>query len=317
MYTEFYGLARKPFNMTADPAFLFLTKQHRESLAGLTYAILERKGFLLLTGAAGAGKTTVLSWLLKKLPPDRIVTSVILNPTLTRQEFLELALLNFGVTEVPASKALRLQLFQKLLEAGQEKGRIHVLIVDEAHKLNAELLEEVRLLGNFEGAEEKLLQILLIGQAELDETLSRPELFQLKQRIAVRLTLHPLDSVEVEQYIQHRWRVAGGASPAPFSADAIGAISSISLGVPRLINSLCDNALVLGFADEARLVTAGHIRSAAADLRLVEKPAPQTAPLPLPECFEPPMFRMIGGYGEERQRRPSRMGRWAMKLGLA
>src|ERR1051326_3771523 len=150
MYKEFYGLARKPFNMTPDPAFLFLTEQHREALAGLTYAILERKGFLVLSGMAGSGKTTLLAWVLQKLPTSRVQTSVILNPMLTREEFLELAMLDFGLTDIPASKAQRLWILQKFLLQGKEAGKTNVLVVDEAHKLNVELLEEIRLLGNLE-----------------------------------------------------------------------------------------------------------------------------------------------------------------------
>ena len=134
MYTEFYGLAKKPFNMTPDPAFLFLTAQHREALAGLTYAVLERKGFLVLSGMAGLGKTTLLAWVLQKLPCDRVQSSVILNPLLTREEFLELAMLDFGLTDIPASKAQRLWMLQKYLMQGRKEGMINVLIeIGRAH----------------------------------------------------------------------------------------------------------------------------------------------------------------------------------------
>jgi general secretion pathway protein A len=218
MYTEFYGLAKKPFNMTPDPAFLYLTKQHREALAGLTYAILDRKGFLVLSGMAGSGKTTLLAWVLQKLPRTKIESSVILNPTLTRPEFLELAMLGFGLSNIPASKAQRLWTLQKFLLKARQEGKVSVLIVDEAHKLDADLLEEVRLLGNFEHADEKLLQILLIGQSELDDVLNRPDLWQLKQRVSVRLLIEPLSANEVEHYIRHRWRVAGGQNPPPVLA---------------------------------------------------------------------------------------------------
>ncbi len=319
MYTEFHGLAKHPFKMTPDPAFLFLTRQHREGLAGLAYSILERKGFLLLTGAAGSGKTTLLTWLLQKLPASRIATSVILNPTLTCTEFLELAMLNFGVTDVPASKAQRLQILQKLLEKGKSEGRVHVLIVDEAHKLDPGLLEEVRLLGNFQTSDDALLQILLIGQSELDETLSRPGLWQLKHRIAVRLELQPLTPGEVPLYIQHRWRTAGGSMPVPFTAEAVAVVAGLSNGIPRLVNSLCDNALMLAFAEDQRQVTAAHMQSVATDLRLTEKrvapaaDAVTTAPPPPPF----PMFRTIGVRAESKPHKPSLMSRWAVKLGLA
>ncbi len=320
MYTEFYGLSKQPFNLTPDPSFLFLTRQHREGLAGLAYAILERKGFLALTGTAGSGKTTLLAWLLQKLPPGRVTASVILNPTLTRAEFLELALLQFGIPEIPDSKARRLEILKRLLQTGTAEGRVFVLIVDEAHKLDAELLEEVRLLGNFQDERGALLQILLIGQSELDETLALPGLWQLKQRIAVRLEIRPLAAAEVLLYLQHRWRIAGG-DLLPFAADAAAAVGELSQGIPRLINSLCDNAIMLAFAEGQRQVTPAHVRHAAADLRL----APQPKPLPggdppsaagasLPPVI--PMFRLVGDpWGPRRQKR-SRMTQLAVKLGL-
>jgi general secretion pathway protein A len=282
MYTEFYGLAKKPFNMTPDPAFLFLTAQHREALAGLTYAILERKGFLVLSGMAGSGKTTLLAWVLERLPSDRVESSVILNPLLTREEFLELAMLDFGLTDIPASKAQRLWMLQKFLLQGRKEGRINVLIVDEAHKLSVELLEEIRLLGNLEYGDEKLIQILLIGQRELDDVLNRPELWQLKQRVSVRLVVAPLSLDSVEKYMLHRWTTAGGEGPLPFSPDAIANIKKWSSGIPRLINSICDNALTLGFAEEARNVSASHVESAAVDLQLAEKPQAPVAPIAKP-----------------------------------
>lgn len=319
MYTEFFGLAQKPFNMTPDPEFLFVTLQHREALAGLSYAILERRGFLVLSGTAGSGKTTLLAWLLKKLPPGRIKASVILNPTLTRDEFLEMSLLNFGVKEIPSSKARRLELLHKLLLQGKQEGLVHALIIDEAHKLNAELLEEVRLLGNFETANEKLLQILLVGQAELDDRLSQPDLWQLKQRIAVRLTLRPLGEHEVQEYIRHRWRIAGGAADPPFTTEAIAAITALSQGIPRLVNSICDNALVLAFADEAKEVGARYVESAASDLALTRKPRAQAAGAPGARIVAPvetPLLKSVEGYTPKAKKR-SLMSRWAMKLGLA
>lgn len=318
MYTEFFGLAKCPFNMTPDPAFLFLTRQHREGMAGLVYSILERKGFLLLTGDAGAGKTTLLAWLLQRLSANRVATSVILNPTLTASEFFELILLNFGLTDIPDSKARRIRLFQKLLEKGNSDGRIHVLIVDEAHKLDVNLLEEVRLLGNFQSSEQALLQILLIGQSEIDQMLGRPALRQLKQRIAVRLELQPLSASEVQLYVQHRWRTAGGTLPLPLTADALAAVATLSQGIPRLVNSLCDNALMLAFADDQRTVTAAHMRTAASDLALAETPqapsrsAPASPPLPVPTV---PSF--LGAYARRAPLKPSRISRWAIKLGLS
>jgi general secretion pathway protein A len=270
MYLNFYNLQKKPFGMTPDPSFLFMTKQHREALTGLTYAILDRKGFLMLSGMAGVGKTTLLAWVLEKLPSDKVTSAVILNPTLTPAEFLEFTLLDLGFTEVPASKAQRLWQLQSFLLQSRKAGKIVVLIVDEAHKLSYELLEEIRLLGNFDYGDEKLIQILLLGQRELDDVLSQPELWQLKQRISVRLAVDAISPDEVEFYIQHRWNVAGGQLH-PFTPEAISHIRRFSQGVPRLINSICDNALLLARADEAKIVSIRYVNSAAEDLLLVEK----------------------------------------------
>lgn len=289
MYNRSFGVRRNPFNMTPDPSFLFLTAQHREALVGLTYAILQRKGFVVLTGEAGTGKTTLLARVLQFMPSSQVQSSVILNPTLTPAEFLELALLDFGVTDVPTSKAQRLWMLRSLLLKAREKGRVSALIIDEAHKLSHEVLEEIRLLGNFEEADEKFLQIVLIGQNELDEALNREDLRQLKQRIAVRLSIAPLASSEVSQYIRHRWLRAGGGNP-PFSSEAVSVIAGASHGIPRLINGLCDNALTLAFGEGSTTVEARHVHASAVDLHLrtlpaaaepvVEPPAP-TAPEPV------------------------------------
>ena len=262
--------------MTPDPAFLFLTAQHREALAGLSYAILERKGFLVLSGMAGSGKTTLLAWILERLPCYTVQTSVILNPLLTREEFLELAMLDFGLTNVPASKAQRLWMLQKFLLQGKKDGKVSVLVVDEAHKLSVELLEEIRLLGNLEYGDEKLIQILLIGQSELDGLMDRPDLWQLKQRVSVRLAIGPLSVDNVDKYIHHRWATAGGAD-SPFDAQAVANIRKWSKGIPRLINSLCDNALTLAFTDEARKVGVAYVDAAAMDLQLMGRPGEPAA----------------------------------------
>ena len=327
MYTAFFGLAKKPFNMTPDPAFLFLTDQHREALAGLTYAILDRKGFLALSGMAGSGKTTLLSWVLQKLPVSQVQSSVILNPSLTPEEFLEMAMLDFGIPDIPDSKARRIWKLHQFLLQGKQDGKVSVLIVDEAHKLTPELLEEIRLLGNFECADEKLLQVVLIGQSELDEVLNRPDLWQLKQRLSIRLSLQPLAESEVERYVQHRWNVAGGKTAPPFSPAAVVKLAKWSKGIPRLINSICDSALVLAFADVASCVGPEHIDEAARDLRLTPgKPAATAAKAETPERLpdtwanpeaphpaRPVMLRTVERYEPKR----SFLGRWASRFGLA
>lgn len=300
-----FGLRKNPFSMTPDPAFLFLTEQHREGLVGLTYAILERKGFAVLTGEVGTGKTTLLARVLQFIPAARLQFSLILNPTLTPAEFLEMALLDFGVRDIPASKAQRLWILQKLLLQGQREGKVSALIVDEAHKLSPEVLEEIRLLGNFEEADQKLLQILLVGQTELDDVLNREDLRQLKQRVAVRLSISALAPAEVGQYIRHRWLRAGGEQP-PFSPKATAEIAQISGGIPRLINAVCENALTAAFAEGSSVVEPRHVLAAAADLRLIPRPtAVQPAGEPAAAPLEPEEFP-----GEA----VSSWARWADKL---
>ena len=213
MYKDFFGLQKLPFNLTPDPAFLFLPPKHREALAGLTYSVLGRKGFVVLTGDAGTGKTTLINSTLNRLPADRLESSIILNPTLTASEFLESVLLDFDIPDVPSSKAQRLWKLQEFLARTHQQNRYAVLVIDEAHKLSLEILEEVRLLGNFESAAEKFLQIVLLGQSELADLLNRQDLRQLKQRIALRLYIDPLTAAEVQQYIRFpkvgaRWRTS-------------------------------------------------------------------------------------------------------------
>ena len=320
MYCKFFGLDKKPFNMTPDPAFLFLTAQHREALVGLTYSILERKGFVVLTGDAGTGKTTLLTRVLQHMPETKVQSSVILNPTLTPAEFLELALLDFGIPEVPASKAQRLVKMQKLLLEGHREGRISTLVIDEAHKLSLDVLEEVRLLGNFEQDDQKLLQILLVGQSELSDLLERSDLRQLKQRIALRFTIEPLSPDEVDQYIRYRWTTAGGAHAVPFAPETVTQIAHYSRGIPRVINALCDNALILAFGEGARVVGEKHIREAAADLKL-GLPAPPPAPAQAeaamePMVLEPLTLRTLERYGNGNGATRSFFGRWAGRLGM-
>lgn len=289
MYTEFFGLQKLPFNLTPDPAFLFLPPKHREALAGLAYAVLEKKGFVVLTGDAGTGKTTLLSSVLNRLPADRVQTSIILNPTLTPSEFLEIVLLDFGIPDVPASKAQRLWKLQEFLLQVYRDEKVAVLVIDEAHKLSLEVLEEIRLLGNFEFGADKFLQILLLGQTELDDLLNRQDLRQFKQRIALRLYIDPLTAPETEKYVSFRWAKAGGTTAQPFTPDALRGVFQWSRGIPRLINSICDTALLMAYGEESRSVGWNYVRDAAANLAIVEgPPAPTTmfhhpAPASLPQ----------------------------------
>ena len=268
MYKDFFGLEKLPFNLTPDPSFLFLPPKHSEALAGLMYSIQERKGFAVLTGDAGTGKTTLLSAVLGDFRPEQINSSVILNPTLTISEFLEIVLLDFGISDVPSSKAQRLWKLHTLLLEAHKEGKISVLVIDEAHKLSPELFEEIRLLGNFEYGTDKFLQILLLGQCELDALLNRHDLRQFKQRIAVRLYIDALSPGEVEEYIRFRWEKAGAKALPPFTAEAMNGIAEWSEGIPRLINSLCDTALLMAFSDGCLSVEVQHVTAAATNLSL-------------------------------------------------
>jgi general secretion pathway protein A len=268
MYEKYFGLNKSPFLMTPDPSALLLTAAHREALAGLSYGALNRKGFVVLTGEAGTGKTTLVRRLLELGAEADARCSVVFNPLLTPAEFLELLLINFGVRNLPASKALRLVKLEQLLNETHAAGKAAVLIVDEAHKLSYEVFEEIRLLTNFETSEQKLLQIVLSGQPELTRVLSHPNLWQLKQRIAVRVHIDPLHPEDVRAFIQHRWTRAGGAMPHPFTEEAISLIALWSQGIPRLVNSLCDNSLMQVIGQNGKTVGADEIAQVIVDLDL-------------------------------------------------
>lgn len=337
MYETSFHLRKKPFQLSADPEFLYLTTQHREALAGLLYAILSHKGLVTLVGEAGTGKTTLLAKALRQIPLQRLHSSVILNPSLTAAEFLELSLLDFGLESIPGSKAQRVWLLQGMLLKTHAEGKIAALIVDEAHKLSPEVLEEIRLLGNFEFSDQKLLQIVLVGQPELAQTLNRPDLRQFKQRIAVRLTISPLSRGEVHGYVEHRWKQAGGAT-VPFDAEALEGIARWSGGLPRLINAICDNALLAAYGEGADTVRTEHVRTAAADLDLPRRlPHAQELSTPPGAMPRPPVRRLLAEEEAEEEMdaqpappvhravslsfagaasvKPTLFGRWAGRLG--
>jgi len=263
MYNQSFGLREAPFSVTPDPKFVFLSYCHRNALAGLTYGILSRKRLIVLTGDAGTGKTALITTALRYLPAPLAWFSGILNPTLSAAEVLEAILAAFGVTGIPVSKVQRLSMLECLLKSDERQGKIATLIIDEAHKLRPEALEEIRLVGNLDS-----LQIVLVGQNELTEILNREDLRPLKQRIALRLSIDPLSEAEVGQYISHRWTRAGGQSPSPFSHEAIQVITQQSHGIPRLINTICANALLLALQEQASVVSIKHILEASATLQV-------------------------------------------------
>lgn len=273
MYKQHFGLNANPFSMTPDPALLYMTPGHREALAGLAYAVFDKRGFVVLIGEAGTGKSTLLARTLDRMPTSRVVSSVILNPTLDQAEFIEMMMLDFGFPTVPQSKAQRLTQLQEFLIRTNRAGKIAVLLVDEAHKTAPAVLEEVRLLSNLELPGEKLLQIILAGQPELIDLLKRPDLRQLNQRISVRLAIDCLNSAEIEQYVTFRW-TRNSSSPPPFSAEAYACIARFSRGIPRLVNAICDNALMLAFAEKTQSVKSKHIEEACRDLWLTESKSP-------------------------------------------
>lgn len=314
MYEKTFHLQKSPFAMTPDPGFLMMTASHLEVLSGLVYAVYEGKGFVVVTGEAGTGKTSLVRALMRTAKSAHF--SLILDPILSLDEFLEMVLLDFGITDVPASKTRRLVALQDLFAKLHEEGKTPVLIVDEAHILSPEVLEEVRLLTNFETDDRKLLQIILVGQTELDRVLNQTDLRQLKQRIELRLELKPLSLVEVADYLRHRWKQAGGlADKFPFSAEAIPLIAEASRGVPRLINAICDNALLLAFADEVFTVTPDHIKEAVTSLDL--RNCPET---PDEAGTEETTVSKHTDNGSARDKvrnstaRPSLLMRWAEKM---
>jgi general secretion pathway protein A len=266
MYETFYRLRKNPFALTPDPSFMVMTQGHCDAKAGLMYAILAGKGFTVLTGEAGTGKTTLLRSVINSIPAEKLCSSLVVNPALNPDDFSDLAVGDFGLA-AGMGKLDRLRKLHEFLLESRVAGKISVLFVDEAHRLSVETLEEIRLLTNFETENQKLLQIVLVGQDELDELLDRRELRQLKQRVEVHLHIGPLSAEQVRLYINHRWGCASDSTP-PFSRQAIHHIERLSLGIPRLINSICDNALVLGFAESASIITEEHILEVSRDLRL-------------------------------------------------
>lgn len=274
MYNSFYGLNRSPFELSPDPHFVFPTEGSKEALASIYYAVCRRKGFIVMTGEVGTGKTLIVRCLLALLKRQQVAFANVFNPRLSVLEFLRYVVYDLGIQAAGPTKGDLLRALYGFLLAQFEKGMTTVLVVDEAQQLSAAVLEEVRLLTNLETSQQKLLQIVLVGQPELDEKLDSYELRQLKQRIAVRCRLQPLREGETRDYIAHRMKLAGKQSPLEemFPAETLEAIYRYSLGVPRLINSLCEQSLIAGFARGEQQIRPETIDEVATYLRLQPTP---------------------------------------------
>jgi len=266
MYLDFYGFREKPFNLTPDPRFVFLSKTHKEAFAHLLYGIQHRMGFIGLTGEVGSGKTTVLRTLLGQLNPDHHRTALILNPCLTVPELLQNINREFGLAASSSTGGSLDALNQFLLQQNSE-GRTVVLIIDEAQNLEAPVLEQIRLISNLETDREKLIQIVLSGQPEFGQILKRNEMRQLSQRIVVRYHLQPMDFRDTVHYIHHRLKVAGGSNGFIFSSGALKRIYRYSKGLPRLVNAACDMALMAAYSRDAAKVSARIAEAGVKDLR--------------------------------------------------
>ena len=268
VYGAFYGLREPPFDLSADPRFLFLTPQHREAQATLRFGLTTPRGFTVVIGDAGAGKSTLAHAAVAELRSSAHRCLLLTNPTLERGEFYDFLARGFELSA--AARSSKTQFFaelQPLLEQRIVSGGVTTLIVDEAQSLSHELLEEVRLLGNMEAPGLKLLNVVLLGQSELGERLDEPSLRQLKQRISLRCELTPLSLNETASYIAGRLRIAGGSAADIFTRDAVMAVYECSAGVPRTINVLCDNTLISGYAEQVIPVTAAIVEEVSRDFR--------------------------------------------------
>jgi len=310
MYKKFFGLRESPFNVNPDPRYLYLTRHIQEAFACLIYGIQTRKGFVLLTGEVGTGKTTVINKLLEWSRQEHIATAFMFNPRLSEAEFFDFMLTDFGIpTDSTLKSRTLMKLNQWLLEQHQNGSRA-VLIVDEAQNLSAEMLEEIRLLTNLETSTEKLLQIVLAGQPELEEKLNDPRLRQLRQRITLWAKTRPLTLLETHGYIKERLRIAG-AGEEIFGPPAIELIHRHGRGIPRIINLLCEHALISAFVEHSRTVSEKIVEDVARDFDLeeidVEPEAksgngghPMLVDHALPQAVRPSVMGLTKAAGEKK-----------------
>jgi general secretion pathway protein A len=268
MYNAFFGFTESPFNLSPDPAFFFRSEQHEEALANLVYGVQARKGFIVLAGEVGTGKTTMLECLRDYLESQYIEFAFLFNSRVNCEQFFEMIAYDLNLPCARTSKTEVLFALNQLLVEQAQLGRTVVLIVDEAHNLEWDVLEEIRLLGNLENRNGKLLQIILAGQPELDRKLDAPNLRQLKQRIVLRCNLRAFTLRDAVEYIQSRLEKAGMPNQTVFSEELMAEIHLRAQGTPRLINAICDNLLLTAFAEEQKVCTKKMLDEISHDLRL-------------------------------------------------
>jgi len=269
MYCNFYGFKERPFNVTSDPAFFFLSRQHKEALSHLLYGVTQRKGILVITGEIGTGKTTLCRFFLNQLPKN-VKTAFILNPYFSEIQLLEAIVSDFGLKVKSKTRLSFVWELNRFLLNESGAGNNIVLIIDEAQNLRPQALEQIRLLSNLETEKDKLIQIVLMGQPELNRKLDLYELRQLQQRIMVRYHITPLQKDELSDYINHRLNIAGSDGTIKFSEETIKEISDFSCGVPRLINIICDRALLAGFVAETRTINSEIINKCVKELNIYQ-----------------------------------------------
>lgn len=266
MYQAFYGFREMPFNITPDPKFLYLSPTHQEALQHLKYGVQERKGFIVLVGEVGCGKTTLCRRFLNEIDTTRFDTALILNPRVTETQMLKAILTELGETKLARSQVDLVAQVNRVLLERIENGKDIVLIIDEAQNLSFAVLEQIRLLSNLETGQQKLLRIILMGQPELKDVLAREELRQLRQRILVHYELNPLSLDDTEHYIQHRLSLAGGMGRPVFTKRALRKIHKASKGIPRIVNNLCDKALLSAFIRDSDEMNYWDARRAVRDM---------------------------------------------------
>jgi len=268
MYNAFFGLKESPFDLSPDPTFLYRSTQHEEALANLIYGVQSRKGFIVLSGEVGTGKSTLLECLRNFLTAQNVEFAFVFNTKLTSCQFFEMVAYDLDLKCDRSSKTDVLFALNDYLVYREQAGRTTALIIDEAQNLDWDVLEEIRLLGNIETRNGKLLQIVLAGQPELDRKLDAPDYRQLKQRVALRCTLYPLQEPETFEYIHARLAKAGMTEQTVFTPEILSEIHHRTQGIPRVINAVCDNLLLTAFASESKVVTLGYLDEVSNDLRL-------------------------------------------------